>query len=371
MKNKYSKELIFNYVNGNDIAPFDIDELENDCAFMMQVIDYTKDKNMYNLCSDELKNNYNFLKFMINTFSNDKKFIVSLANDYLAKHNDDEDITVMELNIMMSNKLGGFDNFDSWDYCIKSSSYYSLEMTKISNILEKEPDKNIVDKLGLGFFIINDTFNNSEEILNFFANRLINEIFDTEKEITLEENIHKHFKTPDSLKNYGINNYILNYIGKYDQYLKDYVSRHINLIQNKKQEINRIINNWDNYMENINQRRISIFYQEVFDYMEEDLLLSFSWYEIIIYVIEKLKLEDLFKKYDEDYIQMKKDFELKGTINLKKLDLNELKCINYVITLAKQLFNQDIIDTSIENYGLPKVKEKKGSNVVKVNFKRN
>lgn len=42
---KYSRELINRYINSEDITIYDIDELENDKDFMMQVISVSGDNN--------------------------------------------------------------------------------------------------------------------------------------------------------------------------------------------------------------------------------------------------------------------------------------------------------------------------------------
>jgi len=50
MNEKYNINIILNYINGDDIEGYTIEELENDCTFMKLVINYTNDKNMYALC---------------------------------------------------------------------------------------------------------------------------------------------------------------------------------------------------------------------------------------------------------------------------------------------------------------------------------
>ena len=65
MKKSYSDKIVNDYIYGNDIEEYDIGQLENDPVFMMQVIDKTNDKKMYKFCSDEVKNNYEFVKFII------------------------------------------------------------------------------------------------------------------------------------------------------------------------------------------------------------------------------------------------------------------------------------------------------------------
>ena len=53
----YNKKLVFDYVVGNDLDDYEIDELENTPEFMIEVIKYTQDKKMYNFCSDNVKSN--------------------------------------------------------------------------------------------------------------------------------------------------------------------------------------------------------------------------------------------------------------------------------------------------------------------------
>ena len=85
MRKEYNLKLIKDYVEGNDLEDYNIDELENDYEFMISVIKYTNDKNIYNLCSDEVKNNYEFVKFIINYFKNDIEFIDKISEQYLLK----------------------------------------------------------------------------------------------------------------------------------------------------------------------------------------------------------------------------------------------------------------------------------------------
>ena len=63
MDNKnFDISLIKNYINGDSLGKYSIDELENNCEFMKEVIDYTNDCNIYNLCSDNLKKRLYFCK---------------------------------------------------------------------------------------------------------------------------------------------------------------------------------------------------------------------------------------------------------------------------------------------------------------------
>ena len=51
---KYSKTELMNYIYGNDTEN-DIEVLEDDPEFMLEVLTSTNDKNFYKLCSAEVK----------------------------------------------------------------------------------------------------------------------------------------------------------------------------------------------------------------------------------------------------------------------------------------------------------------------------
>ena len=99
----FDKKLIYNYVMGEDIENYSIEQLENDVNFMKQVIEFTNDKNMYNLCGEKVKNDIEFIKYLIKKFKKDSMFIISIAEEYI-KNNQTEDFddNCFELNILMS-----------------------------------------------------------------------------------------------------------------------------------------------------------------------------------------------------------------------------------------------------------------------------
>ena len=79
--NKYDNKIVNDYINGNDIDDFNIDDLENDSMFMKKVIVASNDKNFYRLCSDRVKKDYNFIKFVIYKFKEDIEFISKVADE--------------------------------------------------------------------------------------------------------------------------------------------------------------------------------------------------------------------------------------------------------------------------------------------------
>lgn len=94
MNKEYSKKLVFDYVMGNDIVGYNIEDLEDNPIFMRQVIEYTKDFKMYFHCSEKVKNDYEFIKFMLLTFQD--LSTVLLAQKYLQKLEEDDTIKRLE-----------------------------------------------------------------------------------------------------------------------------------------------------------------------------------------------------------------------------------------------------------------------------------
>lgn len=85
----------------------------------------------------------------------------------------------------------------------------------------------------------------------------------------LEELIHKNIRNKNKLNKIGNIKYLLDYIGSLDYYLKEYLESHIYLLDKLSKDLNLVKNNWDNYINRINEQRVSIVYQEVDKFMEE------------------------------------------------------------------------------------------------------
>lgn len=359
---KYSKKVIFDYVTGNDIEEFNIDELEDDYEFMIEVIKFTNDKRMYDLCSDKVKNNYEFIKFMVETFKKDVDFVASLALNYL-NNTDEEDITYKELLVFVSNFIG--DNDKLLTLKLKREIFKTIDFSKMELIINEETNPKVKQELGMGFIFIIDSYGGSDILKNYFASEFIEKIFYSEN-YNLEEFIHNQFKAFDIIKKEGINTFLINYIEKYDHYLAAYISTNINLLNNVRKEIIKIGNNWNKYIENINKRRIDILNQEVCNYVVENhVALSFDIHQLIMYVMKKYYLEDIFNKYD-DFQNLLDDEQIyvdSEQVDETKMNFNELKCLKYISDLVIELFEKDAI--SQKNIEIDKKKYNGYSKILK------
>ena len=204
---KYNKQTLLNYINGLDTPGFELDELENDKNFMMEAIAFAKDKNMYDLCSDELKKDYEFVKFMITTFSSDKKFIEEIAEDFI-EDLDEEDIVYKELSVLMTSLLSKreLNTFNG-----RALAFYVKECVGLSVLEESGELDDVLPNFGKGFFVLQTKYETSDIIQRFFAERFLSDIFFNGK-MNFEELIHSKAKDITDIDKVGETIFILNII---------------------------------------------------------------------------------------------------------------------------------------------------------------
>lgn len=285
---KYSRELIINYINGNDIEKYDINELENDKLFMKQVIDFSNDEKMYKLCSAELKKDYEFVKYIILKFKNNIDFITVVADYFLDKTNNE--LERIELVLIMKNLT------QNSRYHYLSKVIYIEGRLEIEFDKSKYKDENISSKIGMGFIYFLNLYNSNELVLNFYAENIIEEIF-KKYVINLEEMLHNNFQTAEKIDEYGLNNFMINYISLYDQMLGSYLQTHLDLLLPLKNKIIKVQKNWNKYNEAEERKRYNIMIEKVHNYME-DANSIFSETELIYYIANKLGVVDKLAKYD-------------------------------------------------------------------------
>ena len=102
---------------------------------MMLVITRTNDKNYYDLCSLELKINYEFVSFLIKKFENDISFICEVA-DYYLKNTDDE-LTRIELVIKMADLTKGKENEKYHEYDVIRAASFTTKMIQIVHLRKR------------------------------------------------------------------------------------------------------------------------------------------------------------------------------------------------------------------------------------------
>ena len=349
----YNRKLIWKYINGEEIP--NIDRLESDYRFMLEVIRITNDKKMYNLCSDEIKLNYEFIRFIIEYFQKDKKFIMDIATNYIKKIGS-EDITSKEIIFLICDLIN--DNTDNYDneeilaFNLKRSAIYNTERVTIEMALSEE-ELFWQQELGLGFiYIISDELGKSEIITRYFAKCYLNEIFYCHDDLTLEDLIHEHFSTYENLKKIGIKKYILNYVAIKDKYLAEYLLNNLYLIKKLEKSIVYIGLNWDNYIKRKKEQKQDLFEQGA-EKLIEKYGTKFNLSEICRH-IDNLNLNLPVKLseclyYDstiDDYVDYSKD--IIDIIDEKNISFNDRRCIQEIINLVKYMYITSEKETKFE-----------------------
>lgn len=297
MMEKYNNNIINAYINGEDLGEYSIDDLENDKMFMMLVITRTNDKNYYDMCSLELKVNYEFISFLMKKFETDIPFICKIADYYLKKC--DDETTRTELVIKMADLMEGKEDEKYHEYNIMRETFFLAKRVQIEEGKLNVNDEYTSSEIGMGFLWIFDSFHNNKIILNYFAKKMMESILE-ENNINLENMLYEQFDNLEELNKIGINNYLLKFIGTYDSVLASYLSTNIDLLDEFKNKICIIQERWNQYDNRNEQKKYNSVLEKVHEYMnqiEDEGILTET--DLLYYVSQKLGVTDKLVKYDK------------------------------------------------------------------------
>lgn len=357
---KYNQTTIKNYINGEEVE--NIDKLESDQDFMLEVMRKTRDKQIYNLCSDNLKKDSYFVQEVVELFQDDKEFIIKVAN-YCLEHLDKHSSEYWILNIVMRNILKQVTNDEDNQMLLSAKYQYNFhaiallieEKGVIECKLMQEERENGNSDYGLGFILCQyyEGYNNTI-ILDYMAENYINDIFfKTGNLKKLEKYLHDFYKKPQSLIKGGITNFIVRYIERKDQSLAQYTAVHNYLLTDVLKEVERIIRNWDNY-ERVTEEDKYLEFQEKVDELIEKYDSNYYLAEYLAYLDTlNLNLNQKLDKYNLDEYNLDIDYLDFST------NINDYKCLKEIITLAKKYFsNNKVILEKKEKISIPETKRK-------------
>lgn len=362
---KIDISLVKNYVNGEDLGEFTIEQLENDKDFMMSVISYTNDIKMYSFCSDKVKQDYEFVKYLVLKFKDNSDFITFVADNYL--DNTETDWESKELSIIMERVLP---RELSEKYQVLNEISYFTKRLEIEIVEAK--DSKLESMVGMGFWLIFDQYNGSNIILDYFANNMIGEII-RDNNINFEKMLHTQFKSADKITEMGINSYIVKFIGFYDSMLSSYVSTHIDIIKPIANKIKLIQDDWDKYSCVDEFKR----YNKMLDMVHEYMSMSNSNMtenEVLYYVANELGIakkvkqyngsKDIEEKFKEEYgfdFADDTDEEVMKDMVRFEIERNIKERLVY-LTVKKIIINQLFSDKPSDLYSLIGNEELKLSN---------
>ena len=309
---KYSREDVVNYINGDDVEGFDIDELENNPSFMKDVINISNDYHFYNLCSDNVKIDIDFVEFYINKFKDKTDLICDVADNYLYNFDDDEDNdNIFELIIMMDGYTKGKNTKKKHlPYAAILEEIYLKRRDDYYKSLSQE------EEYDFGFWEIYNEFNHRPLIVDFFAKKIVTNIYIINGP-KFFENMSKTFSCYEEFEKYGICKYILEFIDMYDEMLASYLSGHIELLGEWRKEIERKKNKWPSKKSDINKYKNS-------DKIERYGLIEEFTKEYFEHVDNKDNLNYINILYNIGIELGIKEDMLKYALNMKKEDLQYL-----------------------------------------------
>lgn len=363
----YNKKIIKEYIEGKYIDEDLLEELEDNTDFMIDVIEQSNDKKMYQFCSDNVLNDNKFVKYFIQKFSDDTNLIKEIADSFLKnrKKTEDFDYESIEINIIME-EIMNKKNIDTIEYAMSNRMFQVGTYIILQNEEKKE------DSLyeGLGFNIIEGLFEGYDIIINYFAKQFINDIF-YDKIKDFEKYIHSNDKNKEYLSNNNIDNFIKNFLEYYDSALANYLVYESELLNSLKKYLNKIYNRWEYMAKFYNRKKVDMFRDDLekFYAYNEDEQPSFSLTELEASIVKNMKLEDIFNEVDQykedlydceimkvdlnDAKQLETDFDMNNAVDCKFL--------KFAVETAKKIFfeNKDFeFDLYLQK---DKVKQKRKS----------
>ena len=355
-------KLVRDYIDGEDID-YDVDELENNPRFMLNVLKLSRDPNMYSLCSSNVKNNYGFVLGVIDYFSDvDFDFVKKVASNYLdslklckreAEETEEEflnRIRHMEVDILVSSKKEEVNRF-----AVSRVLMASKEEALMERMRNKFMETGEFKDFGLGFLLIIDRYAASKIITDFFADKLLKKIFYSDADDSFEELIHRNCVDPDLVMEKGVTNFLLDIVGKKDTYLLAYLQNDVSLLNGIKNELGLVFDNWDNYMNKLNRKRAMLFEDVISSYLAiDDRYSVVSGDALVKYATDTLQLRDVFLEHDVMY---------DDTADITEFDNDDAvvkKSKKFALDFCKTLFETNVINDSFSHSDIGK------SNVVNI-----
>ena len=198
---------------------------------------------------------------------------------------------------------------------------------------------------------------------------MVDEIF-YDNDMRFDDLIHNEIRNVEFVKSNGINNFLLNYIRKYDIELSNYIACNIDILNGIRKDFEKVLTNWNKYIDIMNKRKVDICNYELYRYVSDKCdIITIPEYFVMNYVISKLKLNDIFDKYinyfdniDSDgyYNRILNSREYKEFFdieNIKNMSFANVRFIRHMLEFTEKLFKDRIIKEDRSDYDVetPKV----------------
>lgn len=313
---KYNKSLINDYVMCNNIDDKIIEKLEDEAGFMREVLMTTDDPKMYYFCSNRLKKDIEFNMFAIEYFISKNIDVNNIVCSYFKLLNDE--IKRKEFEIKLCElSLKYFHNAYLKKYRDLVTNSYINEMKSYQKSISKINDKKLKNYYGVGFFCIMNKYSKSDNIKNFYAKNIFEDIILSYK---IESDLHKKFESANEVLEYGVNRYLLSIIGVYDRHLENYLMVNYNLMKNETAKINTYLKRWDEY----DMQHVNYVLKKINEYFNKKNHKNLPRNNAIAYSVKKLNLQKIFSKSNLFNNSLKVIISKPSLLNENNLEVSEM-----------------------------------------------
>lgn len=247
----------------------------------------TKDKNLYFTYRRELNSNFYSFVEVIKIFKDDFKFIFEIAEDYL-QDVVNADYRFIELSILLA------------EFVPEDSEWYELCKNRLDGIYSAFLFRAMVKSFNndiskLGFSLLQNEYRKRKTILDYFAKRMMKEIYFCNSLGTLEDLIHLEYDDFKDIKNEGYENFFIRNLTNIDYSLGNYIKQNKNFLNELLVQIEEIEKNWDFYKEELLRVRVMLVNNWVEQQVERKIYGdSFDYNQAFMEVVCSLKLSKLF-----------------------------------------------------------------------------
>ena len=345
---------LFKYISGK-LSEQEVKIVEKNDSFMKAAVKASKDPKIFDRCSEKLKSDGDFIVECVQLFWDKPEVVDDLVTDFCANYGQDFN-HAMELNILASELYEETQDIRLKFFHNECELFYKKAIDDLlAEKMRMPADKS--EEAGLGFIIVDLSFDHSEILNRFFAKRMIRDLFINHPMYSFEELLHYENDSKESLLKKGIKPFLLEFIGVEDDALRNYVREHSEYLEPYEDLANKYIENWDVYTELLNRTKI----EDAQNHMETFLIdnnLPLNYMIMFRGIVDLSVNKDKITKYMED--------EPYEKIDMNTLDFNEFRVVKHMKDYLDEAFTHDVEYDDMIFLEEDKQEEK----VIKVDFKK-
>lgn len=261
--------IVNDYLNGKIKDINKINDLYNDMEFMKRLLMQTRKIEYYKLCSNELKSDLKFVKFLASMFEDNLNFIFEVFNNYVhikGERNLELVEVLYKAKEFLDTREKEIDITYTMAYRRRMIYYNEYMQDKINSYLD-EFDSTYKNENLFGFNIMKTVFKKYKHAPEYFADYYLSKIF---RNRYFEEYIHDKYKTQDELNADDSIIVLQEFVKFHDLGLYNYCLTHKELLESKLMQLRDVKINFNKYLEDKKEDKAAKFNKELVDYLEKE-----------------------------------------------------------------------------------------------------